>query len=122
MIIIGDQYIPYPNIQRISSCDDIKNTAPNSFVLFSFDKSMMQYCMQNDILYIVEVYSLKEAIYANSLNCTYLVSDEDMIETIQKVAENYLFDTKILAKIQDENEIENIAKKGIDGVIYNILL
>ena len=36
----------------------------------------------------------------------------------RKPRRNYLFDSKVLALIADENEIENLARKNIDGVIF----
>ncbi|WP_300795995.1 hypothetical protein [Helicobacter sp. UBA3407] len=37
---------------------------------------------------------------------------------MQKLAETYLFDAKILLCIQEEQEIEKTAECGIDGVIF----
>ena len=118
MIIIGDKYIPCEDISKIDNIEDIKLTKPNTTVLFDFDKDIMAYCMNNDINYAVIVKSVKESIYANSLNAKYILPPVYFLETIQKMAENYMFDSKILATIKNEDEIENIALKSIDGVIY----
>jgi len=37
---------------------------------------------------------------------------------LQKIAENYLFDAKILVPISNESEMEIVAEAGIDGVIF----
>jgi len=118
MIIIGDKYIPFENISKIDIIEDIKSTKPNSTLLFNFNKDIMVYCMNNDINYAVIVKSIKESIYANNLNAKYILPPVYFLETIQKIAENYMFDSKILAIIKNEDEIENIALKQIDGVIY----
>jgi hypothetical protein len=78
--------------------------------------------MINNINFAVIVNSIKESIYANSLNAKYILPKKRVLESIQKVAENYMFDSKILATIQDEDEIENIALKQIDGVIYKNIM
>ena len=118
MIIIGDKHIPCEDISKIDSIDDIKSTKPNSTVLFDFEKDTMVYCMNNNINYAVIVNSIKEAVFANGLDARYILPSENLLETIQKTAENYMFDSKILATIKHEDEIEKIALKQIDGVIY----
>ena len=44
--------------------------------------------------------------------------DLQKAKEIQKLAENYLFDSKVLLCISLDYEIEHAAKAGIDGVIF----
>ncbi len=118
MIIIGDRFIPFEKIENIKTLEDIKQTSSNSTVCFSYDKEIMSYCFGNNVPYAVKITSLKEALYANALGAKYLLPCTDILEEVQKTAENYLFDSKVLALIEDENEIENLARKSIDGVIF----
>ncbi|MEA3554193.1 MAG: hypothetical protein U9R39_07335 [Campylobacterota bacterium] len=122
MIIIGDNYINYENISVINSIEDIKLTKPNTTVVFEFDKDLMKYCNQNDLNYAVKIVSIKESIYANNLNARYILPDNKLLEVVQKIAENYMFDSKILATIEKEQSIEDIALKSIDGVIFKRLI
>ena len=122
MIIIGDNYIDYENISLIDSIEDIKSTKPNSTVVFDFDKAKMKYCMENEINYSVKISSITESIYANNLNARYILPNNEILEKVQKIAENYMFDSKILATIQNEDSIESIALKSIDGVIFKRLI
>ena len=122
MIIIGDNYIPYENISVVNSIEDIKSTKPNTTIVFDFDKDLMKYCMENDINYSVKITSLKESIYANNLCAKYILPNSELLEVVQKTAENYMFDSKILATIQSEESIESIALKSIDGVIFKRLI
>ena len=122
MIIIGDNYIPYENISVINSIEEIKSTKPNTTVVFDFDKDMMKYCMENDINYAVKIVSVKESIYANNLNARYILPNNELLEIVQKIAENYMFDSKILATIQNEESIEDIAIQSIDGAIFKRLI
>ena len=41
-----------------------------------------------------------------------------MAKELQNLAENYLFDAKVLLCIKEEEEMLEIAKLGIDGVIF----
>ncbi|WP_418180669.1 hypothetical protein ACNSOL_00730 [Aliarcobacter lanthieri] len=122
MIIIGDNLVPYEEIFFISRIEEIKNTKPNSILVFNYDEAIVKYCFQNSLNFAVIVENLKEAIYANSLNAKYIISKIKLAKKIQKVAENYMFDSKILAIIDSNDELENIAKKEIDGIIYRKLL
>ncbi|MDE5592069.1 MAG: hypothetical protein K2I63_03835, partial [Helicobacter sp.] len=48
----------------------------------------------------------------------FITLDKQMAKELQKLAEHYLFDSKILFAIKDEKTIEEVAKMGIDGVIF----
>lgn len=122
MIIIGDKYIPFENIENIKTIEDIKNTKPNSTIIFNFNKDIMLYCMNNSIKYGVKVNSIVEIIYSNSLQAKYILPNNNILKISQKLADNYMFDSKILATISKIEDIEDIALKEIDGVIYNSLL
>lgn len=122
MIIIGDEYIPFETIENIKTIEDIKSTKPNSTLIFNFNKDIMVYCINNSIEYAVKVNSIVEIIYANGLEAKYILPNNSILEISQKLADSYMFDSKILATISKIEEIEEIAIKEIDGVIYNSLL
>jgi hypothetical protein len=122
MIIIGDKNIPYGTICKIETIDDIKNTKPNSIVLFDFNLDILKYTKQNDIKSAVVVNNIKDSIFCASFDAFYIIVPKNISKKIQKIADSYMFDSKILAMIEDENSIENIAKKQIDGVIYKNLI
>ncbi len=118
MILIGDGNIPYEDIKKVSSIKNILSTKPNSTVLFDFDFELLKYTVQNDINSAVVVSNIKEVIYANSLNARYIIVNKILAQKVQKIADNYMFDSKILVIIKDEDEIEQNAIYEIDGVIY----
>ncbi len=122
MILIGDPNIPYENIVRIKSKEDIKDTEPNSTVLFDFNGLSLEYARQNDIQSAVIVQSILESIYANSLGAKYIIVSKALAGEVQNLADHYMFDSRILAVIEEASEIEALAKEHIDGVIYKALL
>jgi hypothetical protein len=122
MIIIGNKDIPYTSISVIQDKRDIEKTQPNSVVVFSYDVQLLKYCYENNLKCAVYIQNIKEAIFANSLEALYIVVQNNNSSSIQKIAENYMFDSKVLQIIQDDNMIEEVALKGIDGVIYKDLL
>ncbi|RXJ70257.1 hypothetical protein CRV08_01455 [Halarcobacter ebronensis] len=122
MILIGDSLIPHKSCFFIDSIMDIENTEPNSTLIFNYDENILLFCRKNDIKCAVIVNSIKEAIYCNALNSKYIICDKKLASSIQKVAENYIFDSKVLAIIETSDEIEKVALAEIDGVIYSHLL
>ncbi|MDZ7817129.1 MAG: hypothetical protein U5K55_00335 [Aliarcobacter sp.] len=122
MILIGDKIVPFENIFFISNIDEIKNTKANSTILFNYDDEILLYCYENELSYAVIVKSIKEAIYSNNLNAKYIISQKELAIELQKIADNYMYDSKILAIIDTNEEFEQIAKCEIDGIIYRDLI
>lgn len=118
MIIIGDSLVPSSKLFKISKIEEIKNTKPNSTLYFTFKDEILKYCFENSLDFAVKIKSIKEAIYANALNAKYIVVEKKLAKKVQKIAENYMFDSKVLAIIEKSDEIEDIAKLQIDGTIY----
>ena len=121
MILIGHPWIESPEFCRVYSKEDIEKSRPDQIVLLEplVDSHVLaKHCHNNEIAYAVVVNSLDDAIYANALGALYMICDEDTALVIQPIAENYLFDTKVLVLIHTEKEIAKIARGGIDGVIF----
>lgn len=122
MILIGDNLIPHKSCFFIDSIMDIENTEPNSTLIFNYEENLLLFCRKNDIKCAVVVESIKEAIYCNALNSKYIICNKRLAKSIQKIAENYIFDSKVLAIVDSCDEIEEVALAEIDGAIYSHLL
>ncbi len=122
MIILGDKLIPFEDIFVIDSIEEIKNTKANSTLIFTFDEKLLKYCFENNLNFAVLVNSIKEAIYSNNLGAKYIICSKILAKDIQKIAENYMYDSKILAIITSNDEFEEITESQIDGVIYKELI
>ncbi len=122
MILIGDKLVPFEEIFNISNIEDIKTTKANSTIAFGYNEELIKYSFENDLNSAIIVNSIKESIYANALNAKYIIASKNLAKDIQKIAENYMFDSKVLAIIESNEEIEEIASYEIDGVIYKTLL
>ncbi len=118
MIILGDEFVSCEEFYLIHSKEDIKNTKANSVLLFSHNLSLESYCKENNLFFAVYVSSVKEALYANALSATYIISKKDLSIKIQKIADNYMFDAKNITIISSSDEFEEIANLEIDGLIY----
>lgn len=121
MIIIGDNLIPFENTKYIQTIENINETKANSTLIFNYNEEVLKYCYENEISSAVIVTSIKEAIYCDSLNVKYIISEKNVAIQIQKIADNYMYDSKNLAIIDSNEEFEKIANDEIDGVIYRKL-
>jgi hypothetical protein len=122
MIIIGDKLVPFEKIIYIKNLENLENTKANSTIIFDYDEKTLEYSFKNNLSSAVIVSSIKEAIYCNSLNVKYIISEKNLAKKIQKIADNYMFDSKNLVIIDSNEEFEQIAKDEIDGVIYRELI
>ena len=122
MILIGDKLVPFEDIFLIKNIKDIENTKANSTVLFDFNEEILTYCYKNELFCAVVVNSIKEAIYCNNLNVKYIISEKELAIELQKVADNYMYDSKILVVIDSNEELVQVAKLEIDGIIYRNLI
>ena len=116
MLIFGHPRIEAPRFVKISSVQEIANIEAKDIVLFDFDFDLLDYCRQNRITCAVKVRNKKESIYANALDANYLLCEAlDLAMSIQRIANEYIFDVKVIVKI-DERLIETAIDAGIDGV------
>ena len=122
MIILGDDLVPFEETSFIKEIENIKNTKANSTILFDFNENFLKYSYENNLFVGVIVHTLKEALYSNALHAKYIICDKPLDKTIQDVAENYMFDSKILTIIEASDELEIVAIDKIDGAIYKNLL
>ena len=121
MIIIGHPDIPFEPLYYVETIEEIAKTPPNSTLwlgAFSDAKEIAKHCYENHIAYGVMAESVNDALFANALHARYILADHSLASKLQKIAENYLFDAKILVPISNESEMEIVAEAGIDGVIF----
>ena len=122
MILIGDELVPYGQISFISNIEQINSTKANSTILFNYDEVLLKYAYENELSSAVIIKSIKDAIYCNNLNVKYIISEKTLASQIQKIADNYMYDSKNLAIIDSNDEFEEIAINEIDGIIYRNLI
>ena len=109
MILIGDNLIPHKEYEFIDSILDIEHTQPNSTLVFNYDENLLLYTRKNNLSSSLVVSNITEAIYCNALNVKYIICEKKLAKQVQKIAENYMFDSKVLAIIESSDEIEKVA-------------
>jgi len=121
VLLFGHKFIPSKKFYHVYDIDAVHSTPPSSLMYLDFSESnldIITYLQENEISFALKVQNITQIIYASALNASYIVVEEDLAKTAQKIAENYLFDAKILVQIEKEDAIEELALLGIDGVIY----
>ncbi len=121
MILFGHPWIASPRFYHIDEVEKIALTPPGSLLLVPFapeNLDLIAHMHANALGFALEVASLKDALFAHNLGAAYIVTTEHLAKTIQKCAEHYLFDAKILCRIEHDDAIEALALEGIDGVLF----
>ncbi len=121
MLLFGHRFITNDEFFHISNIDSIEKTPPSSTIYIEFEEKnldIIEHLRLNQIPFALNINNIKELIYASALGANYITLHQKLARTAQSVAENYLFDAKILVHISVESEIEEMALLGIDGVIF----
>ncbi len=122
MLFFGHRFIESENFYHIQSIDAIQNTPPSSIILVDFDEEnldIINHIRANLIPLAMQVQDITQIVYASSFDAKYIILSKEFAKTAQNLADNYLFDAKILVHIENENEIEELALLGVDGVIFS---
>ncbi len=121
MLIFGNSYIESPRFVSIKAVADIDKTSPKDILYiqeFTPPYNLAKHCAKNNLVYAVAISSVKDALFANAFKASYCICNKELASEVQNIAQEYLWDLKVLAVISDDNELETIAKASIDGVIY----
>jgi hypothetical protein len=122
MLLFGHRFIKSEKFYHIIDVDAIEKTPPSSTLYIKFNEEnldIIEYAYANSIAFALSVADVTELIYASALGARYIVVSNELAKSAQEIAENYLFDAKILTKIKDEDAIQEMAELGIDGVLFS---
>lgn len=122
MIFFGHRFIDSENLYHVQSIDAIQNTPPSSIIYINFHEEnldVVKHCVVNGARVALYVEHITQIMYGSALGASYIIVSRNMAKTAQDLAQNYLFDAKILVSIEDEYEIEELALLGIDGVVFS---
>jgi hypothetical protein len=121
MIFFGHRFLAGEHFYHIDSIYSIAKTPSNSTIFLEYDENnldIIDHLFTNSIKFALHVNDIKELVYAHAMGALYITVEKDLAKNAQQVANDYLFDAKILVHIDDEDEIEDLALIGVDGVIF----
>ncbi|MDA3908033.1 MAG: hypothetical protein PF437_03010 [Sulfurimonas sp.] len=122
MYIYGHRFIESESFYHVSNIEAIQNTPCNGTIYLDFSEDNLEiinHATSNSVTLALGAVNVTEIIYASSLDATFIVVPKELAKTAQNIANNYLFDAKILIHITDEDEIEELAILGVDGVVFS---
>ena len=122
MLIFGHRFIPSDSFYHVQDIESISNTPPSSIIHVEFNENnldIISHASLNQIQTSICAKDITQIIYASSFEASYIVVHSELAKSAQQIANEYLFDSKILVLIEDEEEIEELALLGIDGVIFS---
>jgi len=120
MLILGHPHIPHEKLYHVNSVEAIIHTPSNATLLFEYNNEvfeLVEHVKANNIDFAMQVSTLKDAILSESLDAKFILVAQELSLAVQKAADTYLFDAKILVSAQDDTSIEPLALNGIDGLI-----
>ncbi len=122
MLIFGHRFIQNHSFYHVFDIDSITNTPPNSIVHIEFKEENLEiisHANLNQITISLYANSIRDLIYASALQASYIIVQKSLATDAKNIANEYLFDAKILVLIEDESEIEELVLFGVDGVIFS---
>jgi hypothetical protein len=120
MQLFGHRFINNQSFYHVLNIDAIQNTPPSSTLYLQFSEDnldIIEHLRANYLSFALSVTTITELIYASSLQASYIIVPKELAKNAQDIANNYLFDAKILVLIDDNDEIEEFALLGIDGAL-----
>ncbi len=112
----------HPKVVFKPSLAGIEQTPAGSIVITPFERGdIAAYETYAPVLGLV-VYSMTDFIIAAKCGVKYAVASYGLAKSLQQAADHYLYDTRVLALIDEEAEIEQAARDELDGVIAASLL
>lgn len=119
MLIYGHKLIKKPEFCRVKS-DKFQKNAINCFV---YDENLVEKAKNAGVEFGILAKNGDEILLANALGAKFILTDKaNLAKKASKMAEFYLFDSKILLLTNSLDKLEKAYKLGVDGVILKEIL
>ncbi|MDD5211332.1 MAG: hypothetical protein PHV62_02880 [Sulfuricurvum sp.] len=121
MILFGHPLLLSERFYHIESLEAIVKTPSNSIIALFFapqNIDLIVHLHNNKIRFALYVASTTEAVLAENMKANYLIVHPKVAQEIQKVADHYMFDAKVLGYIDQENQLEKLIDMRLDGAVF----
>lgn len=121
MILFGHPLLSSERFYHVESIEAIAKTPANSIIALFFapqNVDLIVHLRNNKIRFALYVASTTEAVLAENMNANYLIVHPKVGQEIQKVADHYLFDAKVLGYIDQEEQLEKLIELRLDGAVF----
>lgn len=128
MIIIGHPLLESAEFVCVERVEEIERVEARCVVFFESREleaslALAKHCHAHGVTYAVVVQELEAFLLHASLSPAYLIVPKlAQAQAFQKIAEQYLLDSKLLCVIKSSKQMAKVAESGIDGVIFKQVL
>ena len=120
MLIFGHKLIEKPKFHLISNENASFKEGINCF---EYDENLIKKALKEGVKFAILAKNEDEILFANALKAEFiLLENENLAKKASKMAEFYLFDSKILLITNSLKKLDKAYKMGVDGVILKELL
>ena len=120
MLIFGHKLIEKPKFHLINNENASFKKGINCF---EYDENLIEKALKESVKFAILAKNEDEILFANALKAEFiLLENENLAKKASKMAEFYLFDSKILFIIDRLKNLRNTYKIGIDGVILREII
>ena len=120
MLIFGHKLIETPKFHLISNENASFKEGINCF---EYDEILIEKALKEGVKFAILAKNEDEILFANALKAEFiLLENENLAKKASKMAEFYLFDSKILLITNSLEKLDKAYKIGVDGVILKELL
>lgn len=120
MLIFGHKLIEKPKFHLINSKNIIFKEGINCF---EYNEILIEKALKEGVKFAILAQNADEILLANALKAEFiLLENENLAKKASKMAEFYLFDSKILLITNSLEKLDKAYKMGVDGVILKELL
>lgn len=121
MMLFGHPYVPSERFYHIDSVEAIRHTPANSILALFFSPhnlDIIDHLRRNGVRFALFVETQSDAVIAENLRASYLIVNPKNGSAIQKVAEHYLFDAKVLGYINHTDDLQELINIRLDGAVF----
>ena len=120
MLIFGHKLIEKPKFHLINNENASFKEGINCF---EYDENLIEKALKESVKFAILAKNEDEILFANALKAEFiLLENENLAKKASKMAEFYLFDSKVLFIIDRLKNLRNAYKIGIDGVILREII
>lgn len=122
MVLLGHPYVPYEPFYHVDGIEAIRKTPANSVIALYFSPEnldIIAYLATNGVRFALHVDNPVDAVIGENLGASYLIVRLNEGKEIQKIAEHYLFDAKVLGYIDNGDDLEEAISIRLDGAIFS---
>lgn len=116
MQIVGHELIEFKSINFIKNAQEISQQY--NFIAFYYDKEIIKTAKLIHLDFAVFCKCTSEILISNCAGANIIIVDKTIAKQASKLAEYYMFDSKIGCIIDSEMELEELSILGVDTAIF----